>query len=506
MNLRIKLILALSAVLTLTLLGYAAIDIYQQQSALEKKVKIASENTIKRLGITLSAPLWNYNVNQAQQIASAELGTNDLVSIIVNSSDDKELFKVYWDESTHQIKQGQYTDEAYLSSEKQIDFQVKDETFKAGSIQLVFSDKTLTEAFTSAVISNAIQILLLDVIILFLMSYLINRLILNTIDNIKNRVDDIAQGQGDLTKRIESKSDDELGQLTLGINRFIDNVHSIISEIAEMSIKLDSSSVDGQQNTNELNKLVTDLNEQVHHIVTSMQEMGITSRDVTQQATNLADVMTSTAELSNDGMLAINIANTMIQELATSIEGSVNSTEKLDQHAQAIGSVISVIEGIAGQTNLLALNAAIEAARAGEQGRGFAVVADEVRTLSQRTQSSAAEIVAIINQLQNLSTETHDLMSVGLTKAQENVESVAKAGEVFNDIGKAINQNLDSAALIATAAEEQTQTLHSLEMNIESIKSVNDQTLEITTKSAVSNKDTAELSHNVAALLEKFKI
>jgi len=506
MNLRMKLILALSLVLTLTLIGYAAVNITLTQNALEEKVKQASNNTLNRLGITLSAPLWDYNVNVAQQIASAELGTNDLVSIVIKSSDDKKLYSAFWDEKNNKAEEGIYTGKRYLETTQEIQFKVKDELFKAGSIEVVFSDKTLSESFSSTLTSSIIQVVLLDIIILFLMNYLSNHLIINTIDKIKNRVDDIAQGQGDLTKRVESNSNDELGQLTLGINRFIGNVHYIIKDIAEMSVKLDSSSVEGQNNTEELNKLVTDLNEQVHHIVASTQEMGTTSRDVANQAVNLANVMTDTAALSSNGIQSIDKANAMIKELAENVEKSVHSTEKLDGHAQAIGSVISVIEDIAEQTNLLALNAAIEAARAGEQGRGFAVVADEVRTLSQRTQASVAEIVTIIQQLQKLSSDTHEQMSSGLIKTQENVQSVSKAGEAFNEIGTAISTNLDSAAAIATSAEQQTKTLHSLEVNITSIQTANDKTLEITKKSAIANEGTAELSHKVAALLEQFKI
>ncbi|WP_077342762.1 methyl-accepting chemotaxis protein [Pseudocolwellia agarivorans] len=506
MNLRIKLIFTLSVVLTLTLLSYAAIDIYLKQNTLEEKVKRASNSTVLRLGITLSSPLWDYSINDVEEIASAELGTNDLVSIIIHSSDEKELFKAYWDEASQQVIKGDYTGTSLFNIEKTIEYKVKEEAFKAGSIQLVFSDKTLKEAFTDAIISSVIQVILLDIIIIFFMGYLVNRLVLKTIDDIKNRVDDIAQGQGDLTKRIESSSNDELGQLTFGINRFINNVHAIVSDIADMSIKLDTSSVDGQRNTAELTDLVADLNEQTQHIVSSMKDMGVTSQDMTSQAISLTGVMTNTRDLSTQGMENITLANGMIQELACNVENILTGTEKLDGHAQAIGSIISVIEGIAEQTNLLALNAAIEAARAGEHGRGFAVVADEVRTLSQRTQSSVAEIVNIIKQLQTLSADTHEQMNMGLIKAKENVNSVAKVGEVFEEINHAISQNFDSTAVIASASEEQTRNLQALEVNIESIQTLNDQTLEIAEKSAISNESTAELSHKVAALLEKFKI
>lgn len=506
MNLRIKLILVMSIVLTLTLVGYAAITITIKQNELEKKVKIASENTLERLGITLSSPLWNYNVVEAKQIALAELGTNDLVSIVVKSSDNKTLFSVFWNDSNNASETGEYRGERYLEVEQKIEFKVKNEIFQAGSISVIFSDKSLSEAFARDLTSSIIQAVLLAIILLLLMSYLIDRLVLNAIDEIKNRVEDIAKGQGDLTKRVELTSSDELGVLTLGINHFIDNVHSIITNIAEMSVKLDSSSVEDQHNTNELNKLVINLNEEVNLIVVAMEEMANTSSKVADQAHDLTQVMTKTSSLSNDGIEAIDKANTMINDLASNISANVESTKILDSHAQDIGSIVTVIESIADQTNLLALNAAIEAARAGEQGRGFAVVADEVRTLSQRTQSSVAEIVNIIKKLQSLSSETHEQMSIGFSKAQNNVQAVAEAGGVFDQIGSALSKSLTSAEVIAMAAEAQNKTLGELEKNIESIKVANKKTLEITKKTAISNEGTAELSHKVNNLIKQFKI
>lgn len=506
MSLRRKLNLALIIVLTVTLILYAIVDTMFSQSALKERIEQASKNTEQRMGVTLADSLWNFNVENAKKIATAELGTNDLVGVTAYDLEKNVLFRIHWDEDSEAVRDNAYPGDYLFASDKVIQYDDQGEKFDAGSVRLIFSDDTLSDALDSAISRSITQVVILLAILLVVMGKLISKLILVPLENIASRVDDIAQGQGDLTKRVVVESNDELGSLAEGINRFIENVHGIIQDVCKVSQTMDASSEQSSKDINELNKLVGDLNEKVVHIVQSMQEMSTTSKDVAGQAANSAGVMGETTTMAEQGLQDVNQANAMIQDLAASVKESTTRTAELDAHSQSIGSVVETIKGIAEQTNLLALNAAIEAARAGEQGRGFAVVADEVRTLAQRTQTSTGEIEDIISQLQVQAKDTHNLMSGGLDKAEKNVESVAQAGKTFADIEDAISNNLDSANMIATAAEEQSQTLVSMEHNIEFIKSANDRTLEIARKSAKSNDEMVSLSHKVAALVEQFKI
>lgn len=505
MSLRRKINLFLLGAIIATLALYAVVDIWVSQSALEEDIEQSAVNTERRLGITLADSMWNFNVENSQNIAGAELGTNDLVGVVAYNLENEELFKVYWDIDNQQVRTGNYPGEALFTRSKDIIFKDQDEEFKAGTVKLVFSDQTLTSSFSSSVSRAFLQVFILSSILLLLMSFLIIRLVIFPLEQITDRVNDIAQGEGDLTKRVRVGSNDELGRLARGINDFIENVQGIIKDISKVSLTLDAQSENSRNDITSLNTLVSDLNEKVLHIVQSMQEMSTTSKDVADQAASSAHVMQDTTHMAEQGLEDVKHANEMTKDLADSVKGSTEKTAKLDEHAQSIGAVVDVIKGIAEQTNLLALNAAIEAARAGEQGRGFAVVADEVRTLAQRTQTSTGEIEEIISQLQTQAKDTHAIMNNGLDKAQDNVESVAKAGATFEQIEDAISKNLDSANMIATAAEEQSQTLVSMEANIEFIKSANDKTLDIARKSAESNEQMVGLSHKVANLVEKFK-
>lgn len=506
MSLRRKINFSLLGALVVTLLGYAFIDTFLSQSALEERIQVNAESTEKRLGITLADSMWNFNVTTAENIAKAELGTNDLVGLVAYNLEDEVLFTISWDAENNQPRNGRYDGEELFTRNKDIIYNDGTEEFKAGRVKLYFSDDSLTAALNRSIQRSIYQVVTLSIILLTVTGFLIHRLILMPLGTITSRVNDIAQGEGDLTKRVRVESQDELGALGQGINQFIENVHGIITDVCKVSMTLDQSSDASRKDITELNNLVSDLNEKVLHIVQSMQEMSATSKDVADQAAGSAGVMQETTHMAEQGLTDVNHANDMTQQLAESVRGSTEKTAKLDEHSQSIGAVVDVIKSIAEQTNLLALNAAIEAARAGEQGRGFAVVADEVRTLAQRTQSSTGEIEEIITQLQGQAKDTHTIMSSGLDRAKNNVESVAKAGDTFAKIEDAISKNLDSATMIATAAEEQSQTLISMESNIEFIKSANDRTLEIARKSASSNEQMVDLSHKVASLVEQFKI
>jgi len=241
-------------------------------------------------------------------------------------------------------------------------------------------------------------------------------------------------------------------------------------------------------------------------VATAMNEMAMTAQEVAQNAANTA----TGAEDANQQALQGHeiVTNTVdgITDLASGIQTASNSIDKVSSDSQEIGRVLDVIKGIAEQTNLLALNAAIEAARAGEQGRGFAVVADEVRSLASRTETSTQEIQQMIERLQQGSEHAVTLMQASNQQADKSVEQASLAGDALQQITQSVASINDMAAQIATAAEEQTSVNEEINRNITNISTISDSTSVEADNTHHSSKDLETLATNLNLLVSQFKV
>ncbi|WP_299807527.1 methyl-accepting chemotaxis protein [uncultured Shewanella sp.] len=298
----------------------------------------------------------------------------------------------------------------------------------------------------------------------------------------------IADGNGDLTQRIEVDTQDEVGVLATSFNRFVGSQHQLISHIRQLASELDSdaqhSLVTNQTTVDELQRQ----QQEVAMVATAVTEMASATHEIAANAENTATAAQQSATSSEEGKGLVDKTRGTINSLANEVGEATNVIGELNLHAQAISGILTTIQGIAEQTNLLALNAAIEAARAGEQGRGFAVVADEVRVLSRRTQDSTQEIYTTIETLQNTTKKAVLLMESSQGLATDSVTDVNAAAHALEEITQAVNVISDMAGQIATAAEEQTQVTNEITQNTVAIKDVTDDI----TESALAHLDQAQ--------------
>jgi len=313
------------------------------------------------------------------------------------------------------------------------------------------------------------------------------------IQNAVQAMRDIAKGEGDLTRRLDTSGADEVTQLSAAFNEFSEKIRQTVSQVAGVTVQLGTAAEELAVITRETADGVRQQEEETSQVATAMNEMTATVQEVARNAADAASSANTALQETESGKLVVNSTINSISGLADEINRAAEVINNLETQSENIGSVLDVIRGIAEQTNLLALNAAIEAARAGEQGRGFAVVADEVRTLASRTQKSTEEIQHMIEQLQSGSRQAVKVMHHSNEQAQETVSQASKAGQSLEDISQVVVAINDMNMQIANAAEEQGLVSEEVNRNVININ-------DAVQKSSLGAGQTSEASDSLARL------
>ncbi|WP_417438354.1 methyl-accepting chemotaxis protein [Idiomarina sp.] len=303
---------------------------------------------------------------------------------------------------------------------------------------------------------------------------------------------------GNLTERVEYSSQDEFGELASNTNKLTGNLRKLIEGIANRATQLATAAEQSSNVSDETTNAIDEQRRQIEQVATATQEMNSTASEMADGADQaLREIQHSDDEAKRVRQISDKNRAT-IEGLANEIKGASEVIDQLSENSKNIGGILDVIRGIADQTNLLALNAAIEAARAGEQGRGFAVVADEVRTLASRTQESTEEIQDMIENLQNDSQRAVTVMNKGREQAELSVQQSDEAAQALQSITESVHQASDSSNHIANAAKEQSSTAQDISERLESIVSIAEQT-------ASGSKQTAQASNEVAKLADELQ-
>ena len=316
---------------------------------------------------------------------------------------------------------------------------------------------------------------------------------------------DLAEGDGDLNKRLDEDSIGEIGRLNNWINIFIGKMQGHVGSISSATGQLLSNAADLRMATHTTNDMVQTQVTETDMVSTAMNEMAATVQEVARNAVEASSAANDADKAGEEGKSVVNETVSAIKYLAGDIDEGARVIQTLEQSSGEISKVSEVISGIAEQTNLLALNAAIEAARAGEQGRGFAVVADEVRGLAQRTQDSIAEIKQIIERLQSGASEAVAAMDQSRGRAEGCVQDASKAQTVLADIAEAVSRINDMNAQIASAAEEQSAVADEVNRNVINIRGVSDQTSSETRKVAEIGESIEQAAESLQGILAQFK-
>lgn len=378
--------------------------------------------------------------------------------------------------------------------------------FRDQSHELFTSNISNSIADANTALNVGAGIAVLITVVLIAVALYVTMQVTSNIGRVVSSLQEIASGEGDLTKRIRQDSQDEIGTLVYWFNSFIERLQGIIKEVVHSIDPLTSVSRELGELAHQSEHASTEQLEATVSVNRSMKEMFESLNENASNTSNAAVAASDANDQAKKGHGIVGEAIRTINDLAREVAKAGETIHQLEADTENVGQILDVIQGIASQTNLLALNAAIEAARAGEHGRGFAVVADEVRTLASRTQESTEEIHRVIEQLQRTARAISDVMANGQRKAEESVNKAGDTGSSLQAITTRVEEINVMNTQIASATEEQQQTSHFIQQAIDEISSSAQRAAEGSAQVANSTEQLQRVAQKLGSVVRQFRV
>ncbi len=488
-----KLMMVLSAAMVAIAFLVAFTNYKIASKELEKELETETSAMIALTNSSILEAVFSYDFQQVEAIVKSLVNTSLVTSVTVVDHRGQPLAKANdGDQSENQI------------TRTSIPIEYNGSTI--GSYDISFSAQEMEDTLIGQIWTSIWTVLALLAASLITVYILIRSLVLAPVDEVTRSLATIAGGGGDLTRRLPTDSKNEIAALAHNFNLVMEHIADIIRNVVQVNekVRVNVSKMSGATEST-VNSTSQQLRE-IELVATAVEELSASANEIARHAGDTAERTTATSVLADEGNTIVNLSLEKVNRLTGQIEATAQKIQILKNNSVNIGSVMEVIRTIAEQTNLLALNAAIEAARAGEQGRGFAVVADEVRSLAQKTRSSTEEIESIIVQLQRAADEAHQAMNTSTESARETIDTASKVGSALDKIRTNIGIINDMNHQIATASHQQSSVANEVSKNITAIHGLSENVVE---NAQVVNHSGSQLINETSELkkqIDTFKV
>jgi len=480
---------------TLTMITRGALDYVSTKTEL---LAFAEENvtlTGQRLQLNLPFSIWNYENESIEAISNSESLTPYVGAISVTTASGEILFRSV-----------NYKEASILNQPFPLTYDNAGEVINIGTLIVQLDKHRVNNQINSVLVNIIWEVLLVNGILISCLLYLSNTLVHRPLLGISKAMTNIAQGEGDLTQRLRVSRQDEVGDICIQFNSFVEKIQHLMLSMHQSIAVLKNTSQLVKADTEQSEVFLAIQQSEVKKVSEAIAQMVEHGKLVTENAQKSATTASTTKDKSEQVRTIVEHASDSVSHLSSQLIEANKVILELETNVTAIVGVVEVIRGVAEQTNLLALNAAIEAARAGEHGRGFAVVADEVRALASRTQTSTEEIDQMIQKLQDGAKSAVSVVQQSQAKSEETVAITQQSAQTIELIVEASTEITTMANEIALAVEGQSQISQNLDSTINSIVAISDNSSAVLSEIAEQTRNLDTLAHDINSQAIQFKV
>lgn len=503
-SLLVKTISQITLGLTVLLILLGMIGYNNTKTDLEESAAADAQHVVDRLAASLPISIWNFDSSIAGKAIDAEISADFINSISVISNGEVFVSRAKSLDGSITENKNSPKSQSFILNQN-LEFEEDGTMNPVGELIITYNQDRTEAALSDAFNLEILRIILLDIAAAVLISLVIRNSVTRPILSVRNAIQDIAQGNGDLTKRLPVKGVQELADLSHSFNNFVERLDELVKNINLTSLQLADKAKSGQIHVEDIRGELGKQKSEIDLVASASTELSSSTEMVANNAKQAAESAKIANTSAQESHVIVDESVSSIRSLSNEINQISDIIQVLVKEGENIGTVSGVIQGIAEQTNLLALNAAIEAARAGEQGRGFAVVADEVRTLAQRTQQSTEEINQMIERLQKSTEVADQAVRKGNENAENSVQKIEQAGQSINDVANNVNAINEMNSQIAQAASEQSAVINELNKNIVNISHNADSTSVLADQTSSTSSSSMEIALELKEKMNSFK-